>query len=110
MAITLAVAKEQLAALSDEELAQEFTEQAERVKTLETEPSNAIKSQLYGFYKQAEKGDNEASQPGIWNPRERAKWIAWTEKQGLSTRDAQTEYVVLVKKLFNEIEEEEEEA
>ncbi|KAJ1795606.1 acyl-CoA-binding protein (ACBP)/diazepam binding inhibitor (DBI)/endozepine (EP) [Coemansia sp. RSA 2399] len=109
MAETLAATKEQLAALSDEELTQEFTEQSERVKTLESEPSNSIKLQLYGFFKQAEKGNNEASQPGIWDPRGRAKWNAWAEKQDLSTRDAQTEYIVLVKNLFHEIEEKEEE-
>ncbi|KAJ1667175.1 acyl-CoA-binding protein (ACBP)/diazepam binding inhibitor (DBI)/endozepine (EP) [Coemansia sp. RSA 1813] len=108
MAEKLDVVKERLSGLTDEELTKEFEEQAERVKTLDTDPSNTIKLQLYGLFKQAKEGDNETSQPGIFDPRGRAKWNAWAGEKDKQPRDAQSEYVVVVKRLFGEIEEEEE--
>ncbi|KAJ2547817.1 hypothetical protein EV175_005067 [Coemansia sp. RSA 1933] len=107
MAEKLEAVKERLSGLTDEELTNEFVEASERVKTLETDPSNTIKLQLYGLFKQAKEGDNSASQPGIFNPTGRAKWNAWTELEGKATRDAQSEYIVLVKDLFGEIEKDE---
>ncbi|KAJ2749311.1 acyl-CoA-binding protein (ACBP)/diazepam binding inhibitor (DBI)/endozepine (EP) [Coemansia sp. BCRC 34490] len=114
MAEKLQAVQDRLSELTDEQLTTEFTAESVRVKTLDNEPSNTTKLQLYGLFKQANEGDNKSEQPGIFLPKPRAKWNAWTEYEGLNTRDAQTKYIVLVKSLFGEIveddkEEEEEE-
>ncbi|KAJ2663328.1 hypothetical protein IWW48_001430 [Coemansia sp. RSA 1200] len=109
MAEELQAVQDRLSELTDEELTTLFDTESERVKELKEDPSNTIKLQLYGLFKQAKEGDNKAQQPGIFSPTPRAKWNAWTENEGLPTRDAQTKYIVLVKTLFGEIVEDDKE-
>jgi diazepam-binding inhibitor (GABA receptor modulating acyl-CoA-binding protein) len=81
-------------------LRQQFEQSAERVKSLSFEPSNQEKLQLYSLYKQANCGDNSGSRPGMFEPKGRAKWDAWTSVKGMSDEEAMRKYIALVDELF----------
>ena len=53
---------------------------------------------------QATVGDASAnrSRPGFWNQKERAKWDAWNEREGMSADDAKKQYSEAVKRLKKE--------
>ena len=53
---------------------------------------------------QATAGDASAnrSRPGFWNQKERAKWDAWNEREGMSADDAKRQYSEAVKRLKKE--------
>ena len=60
---------------------------------------SALLLQLYGLYKQATEGDVSGKRPGLLDVKGRAKFDAWTERKGLSTEKARSEYVALVTRL-----------
>ncbi|KAF9277783.1 Acyl-CoA-binding domain-containing protein 1 [Linnemannia elongata] len=77
----------------------EFDAAAAKIKELAVSPSNESLLKLYALFKQANFGDNETARPGMFDPKGRAKWDAWTEKKGVSKEDAEKQYIELVKDL-----------
>jgi acyl-CoA-binding protein len=73
-----------------------FAEAQDRVKTLKRRPGNDDLLALYGLYKQATEGDVTGSRPGLFDPKGRAKFDAWTAKKGTAAADARKAYVALV--------------
>ncbi|CAN7997108.1 unnamed protein product, partial [Ixodes hexagonus] len=61
---------------------QQFNKAAEDVKNLTERPSDEELLELYGLFKQANFGDNTTSQPGMFDPKGRAKWAFWNKKKG----------------------------
>lgn len=80
-------------------LSEVFNEAAERVKKLEEAPSNEDQLELYANFKQANVGDCTTSRPGMFSPKERAKWDAWNGVKGTSKDDAMKTYVAKVDSL-----------
>tara|TARA_B110000211_G_C13935058_1_gene488959 strand:+ start:52 stop:318 length:267 start_codon:yes stop_codon:yes gene_type:complete len=58
---------------------------------------------LYGLYKQGNMGKNNTPKPSIFNFIGWQKWNAWTAVSELSSDEAKTQYVALVKKLYDEL-------
>ncbi|KAF9938022.1 hypothetical protein BGZ65_000639 [Modicella reniformis] len=77
----------------------EFLAAAEKVKTLPVSPGNADLLQLYGLFKQATSGDVDTPRPGVFDVKNKAKWDAWKEKEGIKPEEAETLYMALVEKL-----------
>jgi len=49
--------------------------------------------ELYGLFKQANVGDVNTDRPGMFSPKDRAKWDAWKSKSGKTADQAKSEYV-----------------
>ncbi|KAG5519712.1 hypothetical protein PMAC_001868 [Pneumocystis sp. 'macacae'] len=75
------------------ELLNEFKKAAEDVKELSSKPSDTDLLKLYALYKQ---GDNNKEKPGLFDPKGKYKWTAWTEQKGKSKEDAMKEYIDFV--------------
>lgn len=82
-----------MAGVSDDKVRVAFEAVAARVLDSNVDLNNDQKLELYGLFKQANAGDVATSRPGIFAPRERAKWDAWSKCAGMSTRDAMVAYV-----------------
>jgi len=76
-----------------------FDKAAAEVKNLKQKPSDDELLKLYGLFKQGTVGDNETAKPGLFDPKGRYKWDAWTNNKGKSKENAQSEYVALVEEL-----------
>jgi diazepam-binding inhibitor (GABA receptor modulating acyl-CoA-binding protein) len=74
----------------------EFEAAVANVKTLTETPSNESLLELYALFKQATVGDNKTDEPGFFDFRGKAKWDAWTSKNGVSSEEAEKEYIALV--------------
>ena len=74
----------------------EFELAAAKVKTLTELPSNENLLELYALFKQATVGDNNTEMPGMFDLKGKAKWDAWTSKNGMSSEEAEKEYIALV--------------
>ncbi|PNH03661.1 putative acyl-CoA-binding protein [Tetrabaena socialis] len=61
--------------------------------------TNDEKLELYALFKQAKEGDCSIAQPGIFDPKGRAKWSAWNAKKGQSKEDAMQKYIDYVASL-----------
>ncbi|KAJ0970897.1 hypothetical protein J5N97_018856 [Dioscorea zingiberensis] len=95
-------------------LKEEFEEYAEKAKTLPENTTNENKLILYGLFKQATVGPVNTSmfnislvvwnlgRPGMFNPRDRAKWDAWKAVEGKSQEEAMSDYITKVKQLQEE--------
>lgn len=59
----------------------------------EFQPSNEIKLEFYGLYKQAVSGDIGGKRPGMMDFVNRAKYDAWEKLRGTSPEDAMQQYV-----------------
>lgn len=81
------------------DLDDEFKYAKERSELLDKRPPNNVLLDLYGLYKQAVLGDVDGKRPGITDPRGRAKYDAWTKRQGMSQDDAKKAYIALVDEL-----------
>ena len=77
----------------------EFELAAVKVKTPTESPSNENLLELYGLFKQATVGDNNTERPGMFDLKGNAKWDAWTSKNGMSSEEAEKEYIALVARL-----------
>ena len=77
----------------------EFESAAAKVKTLTESPSNESLLELYALFKQATVGDNNTERPRMFDLKGNAKWDAWTSKNGMSSEEAEKEYIALVAKL-----------
>ena len=81
------------------DLNEQFEKAAVAVKSLATRPDDQTMLKLYALYKQGSTGDVEGSKPGFFDFVGAAKYEAWEKLQGMSTGDAQQQYIDLVKKL-----------
>ncbi|RAL25211.1 acyl-CoA-binding protein [Lujinxingia litoralis] len=82
-------------------LQNDFESATRRVQTLGSAPDNATLLALYALFKQATAGDVSGKQPSRLKLRERAKYDAWAEKQGMSHDEAKEAYIALVNTLLN---------
>lgn len=80
----------------------DFSAAQARVKTLPKTPAADQLLALYSLYKQGTQGDVTGSRPGALNFKERAKYDAWSGRQGMSQDDAKRSYVELVRSLFDQ--------
>ncbi|XP_077234636.1 acyl-CoA-binding domain-containing protein 1-like [Tasmannia lanceolata] len=80
-------------------LQEEFEEYAEKAKSLPPTTKDAEKLILYGLYKQATVGAVNTGRPGIFSPKERAKWDAWKAVEGKTKEEAMNDYITKVKQL-----------
>ncbi|KAL1204947.1 Acyl-CoA-binding domain-containing protein 6 [Cardamine amara subsp. amara] len=83
-------------------LKEEFEEHAEKVNTLTEKPSNEDLLIIYGLYKQAKFGPVDTARPGMFSPKERAKWDAWKAVEAKSTEEAMNDYITKVKQLLED--------
>lgn len=79
-------------------MSDEFTKAAEDVKKLKSSPTDEEKLALYGLYKQATVGDVNTDRPGMLDFTGKAKWDAWNSRKGMSTADAEKEYIAVADK------------
>lgn len=56
-------------------------------------PSQDLKLEMYGLYKQALEGDVKGSAPSMLNPVGRAKHKAWAKQKGMSKEEAMQAYI-----------------
>lgn len=82
-------------------LKEEFEEYAAKAKTL-PDCSNENLLIIYSLYKQATIGDVNTARPGMFSPKERAKWDAWKSVEGKSSEEAMNDYITKVKQLLEE--------
>lgn len=74
------------------DIEENFKFACENIKNLSEKPSNDDLLYLYGHFKQATVGDCNASQPGFFDPKGRAKWDAWNNLKGMTKEDAMLNY------------------
>eukprot|EP00039_Didymoeca_costata_P005121 m.78686 g.78686 ORF g.78686 m.78686 type:complete len:236 (+) comp12683_c0_seq1:82-789(+) len=74
----------------------DFEDAVQRINASNVSLSNENKLKLYGYYKQATIGDNDASKPALWEFTKRAKWDAWNSLKGTSQSEAKDAYVEIV--------------
>jgi diazepam-binding inhibitor (GABA receptor modulator, acyl-CoA-binding protein) len=77
----------------------EFSAAQARVKQLSKTPASDELLELYAYYKQATVGDAQGGRPGMLDFKGRAKFDAWSARQGLAKDQAKSAYVDLVAKL-----------
>ena len=77
----------------------EFSAAQARVKQLSKTPASDELLELYAYYKQATVGDAQGSRPGMLDFKGRAKFYAWSARQGMAKDGAMSAYVDLVTKL-----------
>jgi acyl-CoA-binding protein len=80
-------------------LKDDFDAAVSRVNGLARAPSPGDMLELYGFFKQATKGDASGSRPGMLDVKGRAKFDAWMGKKGTSADDAMRGYLALATRL-----------
>ncbi len=56
-------------------------------------PSNELKLEFYGLYKQATEGDVSGKRPGMMDFVGRAKYDAWEKLKGTSKEQAMQQYI-----------------
>ncbi|GAA3965976.1 acyl-CoA-binding protein [Allohahella marinimesophila] len=85
------------------DLEKEFNETVDYVKNAEGDfkPSNELKLELYGLYKQATEGDVTGSRPGMMDFINRAKYDAWADLKGISKESAMQRYIDSIENLKN---------
>ena len=78
----------------------DFQEFADKIKNIKAKPDNNELLQLYALFKQATVGDATGERPGIFYQKERAKFDAWKEREGMEKEDAMKEYIELAQKMI----------
>ncbi|MDM0114705.1 acyl-CoA-binding protein [Variovorax sp. J22R133] len=68
-------------------------------KLLTEKPDNVTLLKIYGYFKQATRGDNTEKKPSFSDFVARAKWDAWTAQKGLSADEAKQKYIDLIESL-----------
>ncbi|MAA65948.1 MAG: acyl-CoA-binding protein [Alteromonadaceae bacterium] len=81
-----------------------FDEAVNYIQTAEGDfqPSNELKLEFYGLYKQATEGDVSGKKPGMMDFVNRAKYSAWESYKGLSNDDAMQRYIDKLEGLKNQ--------
>lgn len=80
-----------------------FDQAAAAVKLLPEKPDNDTLLQLYALFKQGSSGDVSGDKPGFFDFVGLAKYEAWEQLRGLSTQDAQGQYIELVRELGGQL-------
>jgi diazepam-binding inhibitor (GABA receptor modulating acyl-CoA-binding protein) len=77
------------------ELKQTFEQAVQYVQRAEGgfKPSNELKLEMYGLYKQATEGDVNGKKPGLTDFIGRAKYSAWEGLKGTSKEQAMKTYI-----------------
>ncbi|MDX1799722.1 MAG: acyl-CoA-binding protein [Marinobacter sp.] len=77
------------------DLKKQFDEAVNYIQTAEGDfkPSNDLKLEFYGLYKQATEGDVSGKRPGMMDFVGRAKYDAWAELKGTSSDEAMQRYI-----------------
>lgn len=77
------------------DLKNRFDEAVHYIQTAEGDfkPSNDLKLEFYGLYKQATGGDVSGKRPGMMDFVGRAKYDAWAELKGTSPDEAMQRYI-----------------
>jgi len=81
------------------DLKKQFEAAVANSKNLTERPDNATLLKIYALYKQASTGDNSEKKPGFADMVGRAKWDAWNNLKGVTTKDAMQQYVDLIESL-----------
>lgn len=81
------------------EASTEFEQATAAAKSLPTKPDNNTLLKLYALYKQGSSGDVSGEKPGFMDFVGSAKYEAWGKLAGMSSEDAQAQYIELVRKL-----------
>jgi acyl-CoA-binding protein len=81
------------------DLAAQFEKAATAAKSLPQRPDDNTMLQLYALYKQGSSGDVTGDKPGFFDFVGAAKYEAWEKLSGMTTEDAQQQYIELVGKL-----------
>lgn len=81
------------------ELIKEFEEAANEIKNCGKTFDDNTLLKLYGYYKQATVGDCNIPCPSFWQVKEKAKWEAWNQHEGMTSEHAMKRYIKLVSKL-----------
>jgi diazepam-binding inhibitor (GABA receptor modulating acyl-CoA-binding protein) len=81
----------------------QFEQAAAAAKALPEKPDNNTLLKLYALYKQGSSGDVSGPKPGFMDFVGSAKYEAWSKLQGLSTEQAQAQYIELVRKLGGKV-------
>src|SRR5690348_4437763 len=76
-----------------------FEQAAEDIKKLSERPDNDTLLKLYALYKQGAEGDVSGPKPGFFDFVGTAKYEAWAQLRGMSTEEARSKYIELVRKL-----------
>jgi len=84
-------------------LEKDFEKAVEDIKKIANDLKKNDALQLYGLYKQANFGKNTALKPSIFNFKGWQKWNAWTAVSELSSDEAKTQYISLVKKIKEDL-------
>ena len=86
--------------MGKENLAQEFEDLAEKIFSTDKTFNDDTKLKLYGYYKQATKGDCDIECPAFWQVKEKAKWEAWNQHKGMTAEHAMKRYIKFAAKLL----------
>jgi diazepam-binding inhibitor (GABA receptor modulating acyl-CoA-binding protein) len=73
-----------------------FTQAQQEANGLAERPDNHTMLKLYALYKQATVGDAAGGRPGAFDFIRRAKFDAWSELMGISSKEAMQQYIDLV--------------
>ena len=77
-----------------EELENKFTQVAELVKKVKTQPTDKELLKLYGLYKQITIGDINIDKPSLLSFQAKTKYNAWYNLRGKKKVDCIQEYVL----------------
>ena len=85
------------------DLKAKFDETVNYVKNAEGDfkPSNELKLEMYGLYKQATEGDVSGKKPGMMDFINRAKYTAWEELKGNTSDQAMQTYIDKIESMKN---------
>ena len=77
------------------DLKTQFENAVNTVKTAEGDfkPSQELKLQMYGLFKQATKGDVHGNKPGALDFVGKVKYDTWEKLKGMSAEEAMSAYV-----------------
>ena len=77
------------------DLKTKFDESVNYIQTAEGDfkPSNELKLEFYGLYKQATEGDVSGKRPGMMDFVGRAKYDTWEKLKGMSSDEAMQKYI-----------------
>lgn len=77
------------------DLKAQFEQSVQYIQSAEGDfkPSNELKLEFYGLYKQATEGDVSGKRPGMMDFVGRAKYDAWEKLKGTSSEQAMQQYI-----------------
>jgi len=83
-----------------EQLRQRFLEAQQYAMEVQTEETpEEIRTALYAYYNQAQKGDVQGGRPGFFSFAERSRYDAWERLRGMPQREAMEGYINAVSRL-----------